>query len=204
MIAGAAVVLAAAMVLGLWFRVRARDDVRVGVSADEAQNVDFEGLGKKKGGRGKWKGGGSSRGATATAGSRPQVAGGGSCEAAQRSYVLSYDDGAPPDLSAGAYARVPQPRHLLERLRRATQHVGEHLRCGAKRPRCWRHRAHQPRQWRHRSLRVGRRTQHGLPIAPASRTSPAPSSSRSDAALTLVGADRHDPFGRSGRVLWWS
>jgi len=98
-------VFAAAAFAGWWFRVRGRDDERVGVSQDQAQSIDIEGgLGKghsKVGG--KWAG--AKRG-SARAGDHPVISGGKSCEAAQRAYVLSYEDGAPPDLTAGAYAAV--------------------------------------------------------------------------------------------------
>jgi len=105
LIGGAVFVLAAAAAAGWWFRARKADDERVGVSVDDAQSIDvLEGLGKGKGpAGGKWAG--AKRG-TAKAGDHPVVAGGKSCEAAQREYVLSYEDGAPPDLTAGAYAAV--------------------------------------------------------------------------------------------------
>ncbi len=105
LIGGAAFVLVLAAAAGWWFRARQADDERVGVAVDDAQSIDFnEGLGKgPKAGGGKWAGG--KRG-TAVAGDHPVVGGGKSCEAAQRAYVLSYEDGAPPDLTAGAYAAV--------------------------------------------------------------------------------------------------
>jgi hypothetical protein len=108
LIGGAGFVLVIAAVAGWWFRSREDDSVRVGVSADEAQTLDFEGLDTKRGGgRGKFVGGGKGKsGAGRGSGSHPQVSGGGSCEAAARSYVLNYDTDAPPDLSAGAYAAV--------------------------------------------------------------------------------------------------
>jgi hypothetical protein len=104
LIGGAALVLAAAAFAGWWFRVRATDDVRIGVSEDQAQAIDIEsGLGKDgKGGPiqfGKGTG-------VAPAGGYPSVAGGGSCEGAASKYVENYDKSAPPDLSAGAYAGV--------------------------------------------------------------------------------------------------
>ena len=105
LIGGAVFVLTVAAAAGWWFRARQADDERVGVTVDEAQSIDIlEGLGKGKAvGGGKWAGG--KRG-TARAGDHPVVSGGTSCEAAQRAYVLSYEDGAPPDLTAGAYAAV--------------------------------------------------------------------------------------------------
>lgn len=103
---GAALVLIAAAFAGWWFRVRQKDDIRMGVSEDQAQSIDIEsGLGKGSKGGGKWVGGGKGSGTGASSGPHPQVAG-GSCEAAQSQYVMSYDDGAPPDLTAGAYAGV--------------------------------------------------------------------------------------------------
>jgi hypothetical protein len=105
LIGGAAFVLVLAAAAGWWFRARQADDDRVGVTVDDAQSIDvLEGLGKgPKAAGGKWAGG--KRG-TAVAGDHPVVGGGKSCEAAQRAYVLSYEDGAPPDLTAGAYAAV--------------------------------------------------------------------------------------------------
>jgi hypothetical protein len=101
-----ALVLAAAAFAGWWFRIRATDDVRVGVSEDEAQAIDIEGgFGKdSKTGGARWSGGKS--GGPAPAGGYPTVGGGGSCEAAAAAYVENYDKSAPPDLSAGAYAGV--------------------------------------------------------------------------------------------------
>jgi hypothetical protein len=106
LIGGAAFVLAAAAFAGWWFRVRATDDVRVGVSEDEAQAIDIEGgLGKEsKTGGARWSGGKS--GGPPPPGGYPSVGGGGSCESAAAAYVENYDKSAPPDLTAGAYAGV--------------------------------------------------------------------------------------------------
>jgi eukaryotic-like serine/threonine-protein kinase len=94
---------------GWWFRQRAVDDVRVGVSADEAQLVDFDkGLVGKKGpgykGGGKWAPG-AAPDPNAT---RPVVAGGGSCESARNAYIEDYTklNDTPPDLTAGSYGAV--------------------------------------------------------------------------------------------------
>jgi len=102
-------VLMAAAAGGWWFRQRSRDDVRVGVSGDEAQFIDFEdGLaGSKKGsykGGGKWAPG-AAPDPNAT---RPVVAGGGSCEAARAAYIEDYTklNDTPPDLTAGSYGAV--------------------------------------------------------------------------------------------------
>ena len=94
---------------GWWFRQRGRDDVRVGVSGDEAQFIDFEdGLaGSKKGG---YKGGGkwAPGAAPDPNATRPVVAGGGSCEAARSAYIEDYTklNDTPPDLTAGSYGAV--------------------------------------------------------------------------------------------------
>jgi len=115
----AAFVLVGAAAGGWWFRIRQDDSVRIGVSGDEAQMIDFDmGLseGKKSGGyqgSGKWKGGGTrpssgdGDGETPVAkGPRPQVAGGLSCSGARAQYVERYEEGTPPDLTAGSYGAV--------------------------------------------------------------------------------------------------
>jgi hypothetical protein len=102
-------VLIAAAFGGWWFRQRGRDDVRVGVTGDEAQFIDFEdGLaGSKKGG---YKGGGKwdPSAAPDPNATRPTVAGGGSCEAARAAYIEDYTklNDTPPDLTAGSYGAV--------------------------------------------------------------------------------------------------
>jgi hypothetical protein len=108
----AVLALAAAAFGGWWFRIRQSDDVRMGVSGDEAQAIDFDtGLeGKKAGGpQGRWAGGARSDG-DGPRGPMPVLAGGMSCEGARNAYVEEYKMGAgsdvPPDLSAGAYGAV--------------------------------------------------------------------------------------------------
>ncbi len=113
-------VLIGAAAGGWWFRTRQDDSIRIGVSGDEAQMIDFDmGLseGKKGGGykgTGKWKGGGTrpSSGdsdgdeAPVAKGPRPQVSGGLSCAGARAQYVERYEEGTPPDLTAGSYGAV--------------------------------------------------------------------------------------------------
>ena len=109
----AVIALSAAAFGGWWFRIRKSDDVRMGVSGDQAQAIDFEsGLdGQKKGGgpQGKWGGGSRMGGGSdnGPSGPAPVVAGGGSCESARASYVEDYTKrDVPPDLSAGAFGAV--------------------------------------------------------------------------------------------------
>ncbi|MCA9622697.1 MAG: hypothetical protein KC731_26940 [Myxococcales bacterium] len=107
---GALVIFGAAFA-GWWWRERGKDDVRIGVSADEAQAIDFDtGLEGKKGGGykgGPWKPGDPAAAPDPNA-TRPVVAGGGSCEAARARYVEDYNklNDTPPDLTAGAYGAV--------------------------------------------------------------------------------------------------
>lgn len=108
-IGGAVLVLVAAGAAGWWFQTRGRDDVRIGVSGDEAQFIDFDtGLddGKKGPAAGNWSGGKVASASDGSGVSRPQLAGGMSCEGARAAYVENYDKAAPPDLSAGAYGAV--------------------------------------------------------------------------------------------------
>jgi eukaryotic-like serine/threonine-protein kinase len=109
-IGGAVLVLVAAGATGWWFKIRKSDDVRMGVSGDEAQFIDFDtGLGEGKKGPvagGTWKGGNVSSASDSSGVSRPQLGGGMSCEGARAAYVENYDKSAPPDLSAGAYGAV--------------------------------------------------------------------------------------------------
>jgi len=119
LIGGGLLLLAAAAFGGWWFRVRARDNVRVGVSGDEAQFIDFEGglEGGKMGGKGpagggKWRGvrrssnSGDGDDSSGSGVARPVLAGGMSCAGARNRYVEDYSKDAPPDLSAGAYGAV--------------------------------------------------------------------------------------------------
>jgi len=114
----AAFVLTGAGALGWWFQSRQNKDIRIGVSGDQAQMIDFDrGLSdgdKKAGGytgSGKWKGGGirpsgGDDDAPIAKGPRPQVSGGLSCAGARAQYVERYEEGTPPDLTAGSYGAV--------------------------------------------------------------------------------------------------
>ncbi|MEM1033548.1 MAG: hypothetical protein AAF928_02860 [Myxococcota bacterium] len=117
-LAGLAVfVLVGAAAGGWWFRSRSDRGVRIGVAGDQAQMIDFDtGLadGKKaayqgagRRGGGVRRSGGSDDGDTsAPRGPTPQVAGGLSCAGARAQYVERYEEGTPPDLTAGAYGAV--------------------------------------------------------------------------------------------------
>jgi hypothetical protein len=113
LLAGGALVLIFAAGGGWWWRASQGDAVRIGVSGDQAQSIDYEeGLkGSKKGGGykggGKWSPGSGDSDSNSSA-VRPVVAGGGSCAAARNAYVLEYgnNNDTPPDLTAGAYGAV--------------------------------------------------------------------------------------------------
>jgi len=88
-----------------WLRERSRNEHEQTVREDKATNVDSDAAlsagkdGKKGPGGGIIGGGGG--------GKYPQIAGGGSCEAARAKYVEDYtQQGVPADLSAGAYNGV--------------------------------------------------------------------------------------------------
>jgi hypothetical protein len=113
LIAGGVLILTFAALGGWWYRATRSDGIRIGVTGDEAQSIDFDdGLkagdkgGPYKGG-GKWSGGQNAGDSNPNA-TRPVVAGGGSCEAARNAYVLEYGNhnDTPPDLTAGAYGAV--------------------------------------------------------------------------------------------------
>jgi hypothetical protein len=105
---------------GWWFKFRGSDDVRIGVTADEAQLIDFDdGLGSEKDGPagkqggGRWagtkpqSGDGDSERRGPPPGGYPTLGGGMSCESARNAYVEHYGGSdVPPDLSAGAYGSV--------------------------------------------------------------------------------------------------
>jgi eukaryotic-like serine/threonine-protein kinase len=105
---GAAVLgLIAAAALGWWARERANSKRDQVVHGDEARNIEVDaGLGTGKDGKpgvggGKFTGGGS--------GSFPQIAGGGSCEAAQAKYVEEFNlqgGNGKPDLGAADFGNV--------------------------------------------------------------------------------------------------
>lgn len=110
---------------GWWARTRATDDVRIGVSMDQSQFIDFEGglegQGKGPGGKmagGKWTGGkgsgsGSGSSGSGSSGPPPQIAGGGSCEGARAKYVEDYTKrGVPPDLGASAFSGLNRGTYL--------------------------------------------------------------------------------------------
>ncbi len=97
-------VLAAIVAAGLawWLRERSRNEQEMTVREDKAQNVDSDAA-LSAGKTGNKAGGGAVGGVGG--GSYPQIAGGGSCEAAQAKYVEDYSQkGIPPDLTAGSYA----------------------------------------------------------------------------------------------------
>jgi eukaryotic-like serine/threonine-protein kinase len=88
-----------------WLRERSRSQYEQTVRDDKATNVDSDAALSAAKGEGKGPGG-VSRGGTG-GGSFPQVAGGGSCEAAIAKYTEDYSQqGVPPDLTAGSYAGV--------------------------------------------------------------------------------------------------
>jgi hypothetical protein len=113
----AVLVLVVAAGAGWWYRQRARAQAALEVTADRAQSVDADGRlksGKKGGGRA-WRGGGNrsggSEGSGPSAGSRPVLAGGLSCEGARSQYVEQYNFGSgdkkvPPDLTSGSYQPI--------------------------------------------------------------------------------------------------
>src|SRR5690606_17786713 len=92
---------------GIWMRERNNTERELAVERDGAVAVDgVQGLGKddpkKPGGVGVGRPGGA-------AGALPQIAGGGSCEAAINSYNEQYTIGGgqgKPDLTAGQYGAV--------------------------------------------------------------------------------------------------
>lgn len=105
-----ALVIVAAAGAGWWFKGKKAGEEELAIKAAKAQSVDAEGgfeAGKKgsKGGKG-YKGGGNGGPKVTAGGSPPQIAGGMSCEGARNQYVESYEEGVPPDLTAGAYAGV--------------------------------------------------------------------------------------------------
>ncbi len=122
---GAGVFLALAAAFGGWWaRTRSVDDVRIGVSMDQSQFIDFEGglesgakgpAGSKGGG--KWSGspgsGSGSKSNSGSSGPPPQIAGGGSCEGARAKYVEDYTKrGVPPDLGASAFSGLNRGTYL--------------------------------------------------------------------------------------------
>jgi len=114
LIAGGVLLLGVAALGGWWYRASQSQNIRIGVSSDEAQSIDFEaGLKEGKQGAGPRKGGGrwpGSSGDSDSSGSavRPVVSGGGSCESARAAYVEEYkmNNDTPPDLTAGSYGAV--------------------------------------------------------------------------------------------------
>jgi hypothetical protein len=87
-----------------WLRERSRSQYEQTVRDEKASNVDSDAAlsAAKNDGKGP---GGAVRGGGVGGGSYPQVAGGGSCEAAIAKYTEDYSQqGVPPDLSAGSYA----------------------------------------------------------------------------------------------------
>jgi hypothetical protein len=111
LIGGGVLLILAAAFGGWWMRARAKDDVRIGVTGDQAQFIDIDvGLEKSKGPGGTFAGG-VGRGNDSDSGNKvyPTV-GGGSCEGARANYVEQYKlangDSMPPDLTAGAYGAV--------------------------------------------------------------------------------------------------
>jgi eukaryotic-like serine/threonine-protein kinase len=128
LIGGGALLLVAAVAAGWWAQKRSNERVRIGVSMDEAQFIDFEGgLEGKKAGDPTKPGGGSWAGSRPTnpgsgdddsspspgGGPPPQIAGGGSCEGARAAYVEDYTKrGVPPDLGAGAFGSLNTGSYL--------------------------------------------------------------------------------------------
>jgi hypothetical protein len=111
LIGGAALVIAAAAFAGWWYRERSKEDIRIGVTADEVQSIDVETGLQKKGSSPGGVMGGTGKGDTDSSGRFiPSVSGGGSCESVAARYVEEYKMGngadVPPDLSAGAYGAV--------------------------------------------------------------------------------------------------
>jgi hypothetical protein len=127
LIGGGALLLVAAVAGGWWARQRSNERVRIGVSMDEAQFIDFEGglEGAKKDptkpGGGTWAGSRPGPGQSgdddeerpSSGGPPPQIAGGGSCEGARAAYVEDYTKrGVPPDLGAGAFGSLNTGSYL--------------------------------------------------------------------------------------------
>ncbi len=121
LIGGGIVLVLVAAFGGWWARTRSTEHVRVGVSVDPAQFIDFEGgleAGAKgplpQPGGGKYTGPASGNGdSRPSSGAPPQVAGGGSCEGARAAYVEDYTKrGVPPDLGAGAFGSLNNGGYL--------------------------------------------------------------------------------------------
>lgn len=124
LIGGGIFLVLAAAFGGWWARTRGVDNVRIGVSMDQAQFIDFEGgledaakPGAQPGG-GKYtgspgSGSGNSSDSGSSSGPPPQIAGGGSCEGARAKYVEDYTKrGVPPDLGAGAFSGLNTGTYL--------------------------------------------------------------------------------------------
>ena len=119
MIGGGVILLVLAAGLGWWMRARATQDTTKEVRAQGVQAIDIDGgfrMGEAadntlaSGGSGKFSyrkpGGSEEPGATPPSGGYPQASG-GSCAAAQASYVEDYTKkNVPPDLTAGSYQAV--------------------------------------------------------------------------------------------------
>jgi hypothetical protein len=122
LIGGGIFLVLAAAFGGWWARTRSVDKVRIGVSMDQSQFIDFEGGleggdSKTPGTKGgTWTGGKRSSGSGSKSGSSgppPQVAGGGSCESARAKYVEDYTKrGVPPDLGASAFSGLNRGTYL--------------------------------------------------------------------------------------------